>query len=76
MTAIRQRLDGWDQIRAYLRISRRHARRLAAASIPEDRRLPVFRLSDVEGARVHAYADELMAWEARMAQVQRVTSGE
>lgn len=65
MTTRRTRLDGLKVIAAYLRLDERQVRRLAAATVPEPRRLPTFRLSptDSRNARVYAYADALDAWE-------------
>lgn len=64
-------------IAAFLGLSPRMVRRLAAPHRPDHLRLPLFRLTDAESpnARLYAYVDELMAWEERMAEAgQRVSA--
>lgn len=64
----RPRLDTIKVIAAYLGLSPRMVRRLAAPHRPAELRLPLFRLtaSDGPNARCYAYVDELDAWEQRM----------
>jgi hypothetical protein len=68
MTPRRPRLDTIKVIAAYLGLSPRMVRRLAAPHRPTDLRLPLFRLTAADGpnARCYAYVDELDAWEQRM----------
>lgn len=74
MTTRRARLEGWKQIAAFLRVSLRQARRLAAARIAAEERLPVFRLMRGPANRVCAYTDALEAWEERIAAVNGVAT--
>jgi hypothetical protein len=70
----RPRLTGWKCLAAFLRVSVRQARRLAARSLEPDVRLPVFSLTGLPGAPVCAYVDELQAWERRMSERNRVVT--
>lgn len=68
----RRRLDGLKLIAAYVHMDERQVRRLAAPTVPEDRRLPTFRLSptDAPNAKVYAYEEDLDDWELRRARHQ------
>lgn len=72
----RVRLDGLKVIASWLRLSERQVRKLAHRSVPQEYRLPVFRLTLCNGrnSRVYAYVDDLQAWEQRMAERYRSAS--
>lgn len=73
---MKQRLTGWKMVAAFLRISERAARRLAHRSVPEELRLPVYRLLQGPSSPVCAHTDELVAWEERIMKARRVVTGE
>ncbi len=61
-----KRLDSWKQISLWLHVSPRAAKKLASMAIPEEERLPIFRLSRGPNSMVCAFAHELDEWITRM----------
>lgn len=70
MSVYRQRLDGIKVIAEYLGLSLRQTYKLYQVTVPEDERLPVFRLTPDAGknARLYAYVDELDTWQDRVSE--------
>jgi len=61
-----KRLDSWKSIALWLHVSVRTAKKLALMSVPEEERLPIFRLSRGPNSMVCAFAHELDSWIERM----------